>query len=320
METAIWTRGLRREFVTRTGGLLRGERRTHVALHHLDLQIGRGERVAYIGPNGAGKSTSIKILTGILHPTSGEAAVLGLVPWRERVALTRNIGAVFGQRSQLMAELPARASFELVRRIYRLGEGEYRQRLGALAEQFEATSLLDQPVKSMSLGQRMRCELIASLLHAPQILLLDEPTIGLDLIAKRTFRELIVRANEQEGLTVILTSHDVVDVEHVADRVIVIDHGKMVYDGRVAELRRDFLQRKLVHVRFADELDPPGSVAGCRFLHAAQDELEFEVDLATRGIGDALNELVAHRSVEDITIGDPPLDDVIETIYRRGSA
>jgi ABC-2 type transport system ATP-binding protein len=320
MEPAIHTRALRREFKTRQRGFSRASE-TRVALEGLDLTIERGERVAYIGPNGAGKSTSIKILTGILHPTSGEATVLGLTPWKHRVALTRRLGAVFGQRSQLLAELPARDSFELVSHVYKVERSVYQKRLANLSEQFEAEHLIDHPVRAMSLGERMRCELIASLLHAPEILLLDEPTIGLDLIAKRTLRELIVRANEQDGLTVILTSHDVADVEHVADRVVVIDHGRMVYDGGVGELRRDFLQSKLVDVQFADEQDPPADVAGCTFQESTTSSLRFVVDVSQRGIGDALNELVAQREVEDITISDPPLEDVIETIYRRsGSA
>lgn len=320
MEPAIHTRALRREFKTRQRGFNRASE-TRVALEGLDLTIDRGERVAYIGPNGAGKSTSIKILTGILHPTSGEATVLGLTPWKHRVALTRRLGAVFGQRSQLLAELPARDSFELVSHVYKVDRSVYEKRLASLSEQFDAGHLIDHPVRAMSLGERMRCELIASLLHSPEILLLDEPTIGLDLIAKRTLRELIVRANEQDGLTVILTSHDVADVEHVADRVVVIDHGRMVYDGGVGELRRDFLQSKLVDVQFADEQDPPKDVAGCTFQESTTSSLRFVVDVSERGIGDALNELVAQREVEDITISDPPLEDVIETIYRRsGSA
>ena len=318
---AIVTRGLTREFSVLTGRpslLRRRERRIVRALDHLDLEVARGERVAYIGPNGAGKSTSIRILTGILHPSSGEAEVLGFVPWRQRRRLAHHIGTIFGQRSMLVDDLPAGSTFELHARIYALDRSTFRERRDELLDLFEARDLVDQQPRQMSLGQRMRCELIASLLHDPGILFLDEPTIGLDLIAKRTLRDLVVRLNEERGTTLMLTSHDVADIETVADRVVIIDHGRSIFDGSVPQLRTRFLRAKLVDVRFEDHAPAPASVDGCDLLAAEDDRISLRVDLDRRRLGDVLDELVAHRPVEDMTVSDPPLEDVIGHIYVQG--
>ncbi len=320
---AIVARGLSREFQVLTGRpslLRRRERRTLRALDSLDLEVARGERIAFIGPNGAGKSTSIRILTGILHPSSGEAEVLGFVPWKQRTKLAHRIGTIFGQRSMLVDDLPAGSTFELHSRIYGIEKTTFRTRRDELLELFDATELVDQQPRSMSLGQRMRCELIASLLHDPGILFLDEPTIGLDLIAKRTLRDLVVRLNEQRGTTLMLTSHDVADIETVADRVVMIDHGRCIFDGTVEQLRRDFLRSKLVDVRFEDTQPPPTTVDGCDLLAAEGDRISLRVDLDRRRLGDVLDELVAHRPVEDMTVSDPPLEDVIGHIYVQGRA
>ena len=206
---AIEAGELRKTFPVRRGAPVE-------AVAGISFAVEAGERLAYIGPNGAGKSTSIKMLTGILHPTSGEATVLGIVPWKKRRELAARIGTLFGQRSQLWYQLTPRQTFGLLGRIYRIPADEERRRLARLGELLDATQLFDQPVRSLSLGQRMRCELVASMLHAPEVLFLDEPTIGLDLVAKSRFRDLIVRINEEQGTTILLTSHDVSDIEQVA--------------------------------------------------------------------------------------------------------
>src|SRR5262245_33276413 len=190
------------------------------AVQSITFAVEAGERLAYIGPNGAGKSTSIKMLTGILYPTGGSATVLGLVPWRQRRQLAHRIGTLFGQRSQLWFQLSPRETLALLGRIYRLSRAETERRIASLGELLDATELLDRPVRTLSLGERMRCELAASVLHEPEILFLDEPTIGLDLIAKTRFRDLILRLNEERATTIFLTSHDVSDIEQVARRVI----------------------------------------------------------------------------------------------------
>ena len=216
----------------------RKNRRVLDAVRDISLLVESGERVAYIGPNGAGKSTSIKMLTGILHPTSGTAEVLGMAPWKQRRALTRRIGTLFGQRSQLWFELTPRETFRMLGAIYELAESPVVPRCGA-GGLLDATDLFDVPVRSLSLGQRMRCELAACMLHEPAILFLDEPTIGLDLLAKQRFRELLVRLNDERGTTIFLTSHDVADIEHVAKRAVVINHGVVIYDDEVAAMRRN---------------------------------------------------------------------------------
>jgi ABC-2 type transport system ATP-binding protein len=208
------------------------------AVNGITLEIPMGQSVAFIGPNGAGKSTTIKLLTGILHPSGGDARVLGLIPWRERRHLAHHIGAVFGQRSQLWYHLPPTDTFELLSRIYALKRSEYLKTRDLLIDRFALGPFLQTPVRKLSLGQRMRAEIAASLLHRPKVLFLDEPTIGLDVIARQELRDLIREWNRDEGLTVFLTSHDAGDIEHVAERVIVINHGDVVVDENVSALRR----------------------------------------------------------------------------------
>ena len=284
------------------------------AVRGVSLHIEAGERLAFIGPNGAGKSTSIKILTGILHPSSGEAEVLGLVPWRDRRRLTMRIGTLFGQRSQLWFELTPRQSFRMLAAIYRIDDGRASRRVDELGALLDAGGLFDQPVRTLSLGQRMRCELAACLLHEPEILFLDEPTIGLDLLAKQRFRELLVQLNDATSTTIFLTSHDVADIEHVAQRAIVINHGSVIYDDDVASMRRALLSRKLVEVAFAEDVPPP-VLAGVEVLEHTGSTLKLAVDTTRRGIRDVLDEVLDGHRVIDISVLDPPLEDVIAEIY-----
>jgi ABC-2 type transport system ATP-binding protein len=280
----------------------------------LTVSVERGERLAYIGPNGAGKSTSIKMLTGILHPTSGTAHVLGLVPWRERRRLAARISALFGQRSQLWFELTPRQSFRMLAAIYDLDRREAAQRITELGELLDATELFDVPVRNLSLGQRMRCELAACLLHEPEILFLDEPTIGLDLLAKRRLRELLVTLNEAGGTTVFLTSHDVADIEHVAQRVVVINAGTVIYDDRVSALRHNLLSNKLVDVgleRPAPSLD----LDGVSVLERTDDLLRLSVDTERVSIRTVLDAVLERCAVNDISVVDPPLEQVVSEIY-----
>lgn len=290
-----------------------------VAMQDCSFSVDAGEMVAFIGPNGAGKSTTIKMLTGILHPTSGEARVLGLVPWEQRKLLTYNIAAVFGQKSQLWYHLPPHASFDLLARIYELDQREYRLRADELAGIFELEPHLDTPVRRLSLGERMRCELAAALLHRPRVIFLDEPTIGLDVIAKQRIRALIRRLNEDEGVTVFLTSHDADDVEQLCRRVIVVNHGRLILDEPIGTLKREFLQRKMVDLRFHDgdaawqKADAPGVTV------RAQGDwgVRLEVDTQLQPIEAVIAQIVAHHRVADITIADPPMEEIIAQIYGR---
>jgi ABC-2 type transport system ATP-binding protein len=221
-------------------GLFRGKRRRIVAIRELDFSIQPGERVAFIGPNGAGKSTTIKMLTGILHPTSGKVSVLGLVPWKERKALGFKIGTVFGQRSQLWYHLPPSDTFHLLSKIYEIEKGVFQKRLKELIGIFEIGPFLNTPVRQLSLGERMRCEIVASLLHEPDILFLDEPTIGLDINAKLKIRSLLNRLSKESGTTLFLTSHDTADIEQVCNRVIVLDKGAIIWDSSLSELKAKY--------------------------------------------------------------------------------
>lgn len=291
-------------------------RRTTVdAVRGLTFSVEAGERLAYIGPNGAGKSTSIKMLTGILHPSEGDARVLGFVPWRERRRLVERIGTLFGQRSQLWFQLTPRQSFRLLAAIYRLDDNRAAARLVELADLLEAAELFDVPVRKLSLGQRMRCELVATMLHSPQVLFLDEPTIGLDLIAKQRFREMIVRLNEEDDTTIFLTSHDVSDIEQVARRVIVINHGTIIFDDSVSRMRRSLLRTKLLEVRFEQ---PPRAldIAGVEVLKERGHGYKLIVDTERRSIRDVLDDLLDGYQVADISVLDPPLEEIIGEIYE----
>jgi ABC-2 type transport system ATP-binding protein len=307
---AIEARGLTKVF--RAGR--RSSKRAIEAVASLDLDVAAGERVAYIGPNGAGKSTSIKILTGILHPTRGEARVLGIVPWEERQRLAQRIGTLFGQRSLLWLELAPRQSYRMLGAIYGLDRATEQRRIEELGDLLGARDLFDAPVRSLSLGQRMRCELAACLLHDPEILFLDEPTIGLDLVAKQRLRELLVRLNEQKGTTIFLTSHDVADIEHVAERAIVINHGEVIYDDEVVAMRRALLATKIVDVGLTGPIDRP-TFDGVRLLEHTDQSMKLVVETGRTDIRTVLDALLGPH-VADISVVDPPLEQVIAEIYE----
>ena len=312
---AIAVRGLTKVFETGR----RGRRRRVEAVRDISFDVERGERLAYIGPNGAGKSTSIKILTGILHPTRGQATVLGVVPWLDRRRLAARIGTLFGQRSLLWFELTPRQAYRMLAAIYGLTRHQEQARVADLAELLDAGDLFDMPVRTLSLGQRMRCELAACMLHQPEVLFLDEPTIGLDLLAKQRFRELLVRLNCERGTTIFLTSHDVADIEHVAQRVVVINHGSVIYDDEVAAMRRALLSTKLVEVRLSRPAATPGG-PGVAVLEQSETAVKLSVDTSTTSIRAVLDRLLDDLPVADISVVDPPLEQVIAEIYARPRA
>ncbi len=318
MSASVEIENLRKVFILKSGwGRGRVEKEV-VAVDQISLSIPAGQSVAFIGPNGAGKSTTIKMLTGILHPTSGSAHVLGFTPWQERRKLVHQIGAVFGQRSQLWYHLPPRDTFELLARIYNLDRATYQKRRDLLIERFGLESFLSTPVRKLSLGQRMRAEVAASLLHAPKVLFLDEPTIGLDVIARQELRDLLLEWNRDEGLTVFLTSHDAGDVERVARRVIVINHGRVVLDDKVSALRRQYLGSKVLSVKF-HEPPMPFNLPGVSTLKASEYALKLEVDTRVTPIEQVMTEVLRAGSVADIAIEDPPLEEVIAHIYGQAA-
>ena len=291
------------------------------AVRDLDLRMEPGESLALIGPNGAGKSTTIKMLTGIVHPTSGEATVLGIVPWKDRKRLAMNVGTVFGQRSQLWFHLPAGETFALLARIYEIPDAEYRARRADLVRRFALEPLLGTAVRKLSLGERMRCEIAASLLHRPRILFLDEPTIGLDVVVKQRIRDLILVLNQQEGATIFLTSHDAGDVEVLCKRAMVINHGEVIFDERVATLKRDFIQSKTISLKLAEPwqgIDRTGqdSVPGVQVLKHKGYGVKLQVDTNIAPIEGVIGRLLASYSVADINVDHPPMEEIIARIYE----
>jgi ABC-2 type transport system ATP-binding protein len=323
---AVEASGLRKVFRTREkaaglaasfGGLFAPRYRDVEAVAGIDLHIESGELLAFIGPNGAGKSTTIKMLTGILYPTDGTASVLGLVPWRERQKLAFRIASVFGQRSQLWYHLPPADSLELLAHIYELEPKSYRDRLNELVHQFEIEHLMQIPVRKLSLGERMRCEIVGSLLHHPSILFLDEPTIGLDVIAKQRIRQYIRELNEREGTTVFLTSHDAGDVEQLCRRVIIINHGTVVFDDSVTALKQRFLKRKRISLKLVAPMDEV-RLAGVSVVRHDDFELVVEVDTSVQPIEAAVAMLMGGAHVADVSIEDPPLEQIIAAMYVSG--
>ncbi|MEA3340725.1 MAG: ATP-binding cassette domain-containing protein [Chloroflexota bacterium] len=297
--------------------LFRPVRRETQAVKGVTFTVEKGERVAFIGPNGAGKSTTIKILVGILHPTSGQAQVLGKTPWRDRQKLAYEIGTVFGQKSQLWYHLPPEDSFELLARIYELDMATYRQRMARLVELFEIGDYLRSPVRKLSLGERMRCEIAASLLHHPRILFLDEPTIGLDVVVKQRIRDLILELNRQEGVTIFLTSHDAGDVEILCKRVMVINHGEVIYDGKVSTLRRDYIHTKTVSLKLGEPWQGFDS-AGVQVLKHKGYGVKLEVDTGVVPIKEVVGRLLAQYAIADINVDNPPMEKIIARIYGEG--
>lgn len=295
----------------------RPEYREVTAVRGVNLSVKPGERLAFIGPNGAGKSTTIKMLTGILTPTSGKVRVLGLDPMAQRRELARRIGTVFGQKSQLWFHLPPADSFELLGAIYDIDGAELKRRTSQLRERFELADFFHTPVRRLSLGQRIRCEVAASLLHEPELLFLDEPTIGLDVVVKRELRERILEMNRENGVTVFLTSHDAGDIENVCERAVVIDGGGVVLDESVSALRQNHLSVKKLTVRYAAEVSAarPEWAAG---FSCSGGCIAADVDARRIAVDEALKYLVSLGPVKDISVEDPTMEQIIASVFSGG--
>ena len=284
------------------------------AVNNISFKINEGELVGFIGPNGAGKSTTIKMLTGILFPTKGEISVLNHVPQNERTKLAYKIGTIFGQRQQLLYHLPALDSFNLFSKIYELKKADYEARLNELVKIFELEPYLNTPVRKLSLGERMRCEFVASILHKPKILFLDEPTIGLDIIAKRKVRQLIKKLNEHEKTTIILTSHDLDDIEELCDRVIVINKGKILYDGTLEKIKKK-LKYKILDIFFHEEVKQPFKIPNTQVIEQEPMRLKIKIDRTKVSLPAVLDKYFKAYKIDDIVIEDPPIEEVIEQWY-----
>jgi ABC-2 type transport system ATP-binding protein len=277
-----------------------------------------GEMVAFLGPNGAGKTTTLKMLSGLIYPTSGTAAVLGFTPWEREDAFRRRFALVMGQKNQLWWDLPAADSFRLHQEIYSIPLDDFERTLGELTEMFEVKELTRQPVRELSLGERMKMELIAALLHRPQLLLLDEPTIGLDVVAQATIQRCLKDYNSQRGVTMLLTSHYMRDVEALCSRVLVISHGKLVYDGPLAKITAQFGQWKLVKLHFDGTALPPGIDQFGEIVGVEGPIVELKVDRARVAL--VLAAILEGYTVIDMSVQDPPLDQVIARVFQEAHA
>lgn len=285
------------------------------AVDDISFSIQRGEKVAFIGPNGAGKSTTIKLLTGIFQPCAGSVRIFDKDPYIDRKNVAYKIGTVFGQRSQLWYHLPAYHSFSLLATIYDIDRKKFKERLNHLIEIFQLSPFISRPIKELSLGERMRCELVASLLHNPEILFLDEPTIGLDIISKDAIRHLIQQRAELESTTIFLTSHDIADIEKVCDRIILINKGKIVIDDSVKSIKKHYLKNKVITMKSEEKFEWKSHQA-ISLVYEMDSFYKFEIDLNLMNPQEAIRYFAQSYRFTDIVIEDPSLEDIVKGIYQ----
>ena len=282
-----------------------------VAVKEMSFEIASGEIVGFLGPNGAGKTTTLKMLAGLLYPSQGEVTVLGYTPWKREAAYLRQIAMVMGQRSQLEWDLPVVDSFELNQAIYEIAPAEYRRTLEELVDLLDLAALLKKPVRTLSLGERMKCELAAALLHRPRVLFLDEPTIGLDLTSQRRIRTFLGEYNRRHGACILLTSHYMADVEALCPRVILIHHGELLFDGELRELTRRFASERLITVQF-DAGRPDLSAYG-QIVSENEEQITLQVQRSEVSV--TAQRLLAAPGISDLTIADPPIEQIIERAF-----
>ena len=287
------------------------------AVENISFCVAEGEIIAFIGPNGAGKSTTIKMLTGILYPSTGEAMVEDINPCKKRKQLAYKIGTVFGKKEQLWTHLTPYDNFKFFGSVYDIAEEEVEVRIEELKSTFELSEFMNTPVRNLSLGQRIRCEIVASLIHRPKILFLDEPTIGLDPVVKENIRTLIKKMNKEFGMTVFLTSHDVGDIEKLCKRIIIVNHGKIVLDDSMEKVKYHYLDKKIIEIKMKEEMILP-SLSGVTLLKSKGVNLKLEVDTKIIGIQEVLKWLDTDNLM-DITISNVPLENIITQIYKERS-
>lgn len=285
------------------------------AVRDISFSIEKGEIVGYIGPNGAGKSTTIKILSGILTPDSGKVKICGYTPWKDRKEYVKHIGVVFGQRSQLWWDIPAIDTFELLKDIYEISDSDYERVKNDLINKLNLKDIINIPVRQLSLGQRMRCEIAASLLHEPEILFLDEPTIGLDAVSKQLVREFIKKINKEKNVTVILTTHDMSDIEALAKRLILIGKGKVLYDGSFTKLKNNYANRVSINIFTKDKLSirKPGIISNTK----TKEGYNFIIDSKELKISEFINLVSKKVEIKDIEIENESIDEVIVKLYEE---
>jgi ABC-2 type transport system ATP-binding protein len=298
-------------------GLFRRRYREVQAVRGIDLQVEPGEFVAFLGPNGAGKTTTLKLLSGVINPTSGKATVMGHVPWKRENSYRRRFALVMGQKNQLWWDLPAQESFRLHQQIYQIPPAEFKQNFDELADLLEIRDLVQQPVRELSLGERMKMELIAALLHSPEVLFLDEPTIGLDVIAQHNIQQFLKYYQEQRGITILLTSHYMKDIAALCRRVVIIAQGELKYDGSLTGIIDRFSEHKLVTLQFADEQPVTGL---SRFGEVVNDEYpKVQLRIPRSQVAETLSAMLDVGVIDDIAVEDPPLEELIADFFSQVS-
>lgn len=321
---AIEVKELRKEFKVSSSGkgflgklqaLFHRGHKIITAVNDIDFKIRRGEFVGYVGENGAGKSTTIKMLTGILVPTSGTAEVNGIVPYKDRKKNAAKIGVVFGQRTQLWWDLPVRESFDLLRVIFRVSRSDFDRQMVKLEEALGLRPFLEMPVRKLSLGQRMRCDIAASLIHNPPVLFLDEPTIGLDVLAKQSVRNFLSEINRTEGTTIILTTHDMNDIEQLCKRLIILEEGKIVFDGETELLKQKFVHEKVIEVEFYEENCVMQRIPGATVVREQGCKKWLTFDKDNFGIGDVIGTIASQYKIKDISVKEPSVESIVRNIY-----
>lgn len=297
-------------------GFLFPEKKEFVAVKNISFKVNKGEIVGFVGPNGAGKSTTIKMLTGIIHPTSGKAIIAGLDPSKDRKRLAYKIGCMFGQKSGLWMHLPAIDTYKLLGAIYDIPEKELNERIDKLIKEFSIEEIINIPVRKLSLGQRMICEIVAIMLHNPEILFLDEPTIGLDILVKEKVRKAILDVNEKFGTTIFLTSHDLGDIEKVCNRIIIIDNGMIIKDENIEELKREYLSEKFIEIIYDENIEQ------VKFdypvVSKEENKVVIKVDISKVKMSEILEKFMKYGNIIDMEALPLPLEEVIYDIYTRG--
>ena len=284
------------------------------AVNKISFEVEEGEMIAFIGPNGAGKSTTIKMLTGILYPDSGEINIMGYDPTKDRKKLAYQIGTVFGQKEQLWMHLTPYDNFRFFGAIYDIPNNEIETRIEKLKNTFDLEKFINTPVRNLSLGQRIRCEIVASLIHEPKILFLDEPTIGLDPVVKESIRKLIKQMNKEYKTTIFLTSHDVSDIEKLCKRVVIINNGEIVLDDSMTNLKYNYMNKKIIEVKLKEKIELK-NVEGISILKSKEKNVKFEIDTRIKNLSDVLS-LIKPENIIDINISNTPLEDIISSIYK----
>jgi len=312
----ICVENLQKTFKIKTSGFFKAKKVTNVeAVQNVSFEVEKGEIVAFIGPNGAGKSTTIKMLTGIIQPSGGKISVAGFNPSTQRKKLAYHVGCMFGQKSQLYMHLTVRDSYKLLCSIYDMNEEQANKKIAEISEMFKIEELLDKVVRKLSLGQRMICEIAGSILHEPEIIFLDEPTIGLDIFAKARIRQIIKKMNEEKGTTIFLTSHDIGDVEALCDRIIIINNGTIVTDSSIGELKSNYLSEKIIKISYdsyvtQETFDYPVEKVD-------HNQIELKADTNKVHMGDLLSYFTSIGNISDIQIESTPLEEVIKKLYKE---